>query len=108
MMRKSMILIGMVAGVWGTTLPAQAGPCSADISRLNASMKDQYEPFSWATLFYCPVARGSELRKDALVTASQLRRIAQDVSLATYLDRAGRERDCREALVTAKTLLRLR
>lgn len=102
-----MILFGVIAGLFGA-LPAKAGSCSAEIARLNAAMKEQYEPFSWSTMFYCPVARGSELRKDAIVSASQLRSVAQDVSVAIALDRSGHERDCLEALGSAKRLMRLR
>lgn len=84
-----------------------AGSCASDISRLNAAMKDQYVPFSWSNMFYCAVARGSDLRKDALVTRAQISAIATDVSLALRLDRIGQEQDCKAALVTAKRLLRV-
>lgn len=108
------ILLGLTfcAALLGgvTHLPEHgwAGSCSDDIARLNAAMKDQYEPWSWSNMFYCAVARGSELRKDALVTRTQIRDIATDVSLAMRLDRTGQEQDCKATLINAKRLLRTR
>lgn len=100
---------GVLAALMGALFlshAAQAGSCAEDISRLNEAMKNQYEPWSWSNMFYCAVARGSELRKDALVNRTQIRDIASDVSIAMRLDRIGQEQDCKAKLVTAKRLLK--
>lgn len=100
------IVMALMIGTSLMSEPARAGSCADDISRLNAAMKDQYEPFSWSNMFYCAVARGSELRKDALVSRSQMKAIASDVTWATRLERIGEEQDCKAKLVTAKRLLK--
>ena len=100
------IALGLVVGAGLMAGPAFAGSCAEDISRLNTAMKDQYEPFSWSNMFYCAVARGSELRKDALVSHTQMKAIASDVSWAMRLERIGDEQDCKAKLVTAKRLLK--
>lgn len=100
------IVMALMIGTSLMTEPAKAGSCAEDISRLNAAMKDQYEPFSWSNMFYCAVARGSELRKDALVSRTQMKAIASDVTWATRLEHIGEEQDCKAKLVTAKRLLK--
>ena len=89
-------------------IPARASQCADDLSAVDKGLKSQYGgDGSWWMWFACPVDMGSRLKKNAIVTADQIKSISSMRNIA-YLQMArGDEFMCVQTLVPAKKLLRL-
>lgn len=100
----------MLALVLALALPiaARASQCANDLSAVDKGLKSQYGgDGSWWMWFACPVDMGSRLKKNAIVTAEQIKSISSMRNVA-YLQMArGDESMCVHTLVPAKKLLRL-
>jgi len=84
------------------------GGCQADITAVDNKIRKQYgEDTTWWNFFGCPVSLGGELRKDSIVTKSQIKEISSQRNFAYMLLRRGHDKQCVNELKTAKRMLRL-
>lgn len=101
----SSLLIGLLSSV---AAPAWAGLCEADMSAVDNKIRKQYgEDLTWWNILGCPVCLGSELRKDAIVTKSQIKEISFHRNIAYVQLTRGNDRQCVDALKIPKKMLRL-
>ena len=101
----SSLLMGLLSSV---TASAWAGRCEADMSAVDNKLRKQYgEDLTWWNILGCPVCLGSELRKDAIVTKSQIKEISFHRNIAYVQLTRGNDQQCVEALKTPKRMLRL-
>jgi hypothetical protein len=88
--------------------PAWAGRCEADMSAVDNKIRKQYgEDLTWWNILGCPVCLGSELRKDAIVTKSQIKEISFHRNIAYVQLTRGNDQQCMDALKIPKRMLRL-
>lgn len=101
----SSLLIGLLSSL---VTPAWAGRCEADMSAIDSKLRKQYgEDLTWWNILGCPVCLGSELRKDAIVTKSQIKEISFHRNIAYKQLTRGNDQQCVDALKTPKRLLRI-
>ena len=101
----SFVLIGVLSGI---SAPAWAGRCEADMSAVDNKLRKQYgEDLTWWTILGCPVCLGGELRKDAIVTKSQIKEISFHRNIAYVQLTRGNDQQCVDALKTPKRMLRI-
>ncbi len=87
---------------------ASASQCKKDLAAVDSGIKDQYGGYdSWWDYFKCPVCLGGDLRKDAIVSKSQIREISSMRNIAYLQMSRGDERMCLDTLRTPKRMLRL-
>ena len=99
------LLIGLLSSV---AAPARAGRCEADMSAVDNKIRKQYgEDLTWWTILGCPVCLGGELRKDAIVTKSQIKEISFHRNIAYVQLTRGNDQQCVDALKIPKRLLRI-
>lgn len=86
----------------------QAMPCAQEIAKVDSALKKQYAPdITLWNLFGCQICLGSELRKDAVVTKSQVREISFWRNVA-YLHASRKDEvTCLDSLKIPKKLLRM-
>lgn len=101
----SFLWIGFLSSV---VAPAWAGRCEADMSAVDKKIRKQYgEDLTWWNILGCPVCLGSELRKDAIVTKSQIKEISFHRNIAYVQLTRGNDQQCVDALKVPKKLLRI-
>lgn len=99
------VLIGLL---FSMAAPAWAGRCEVDMSAVDQKIRKQYgEDLTWRTILGCPVCLGGELRKDAIVTKSQIKEISFHRNIAYVQLTRGHDQQCVDALKIPKRLLRL-
>ena len=87
---------------------SSASQCKKDLAAVDSGIKDQYGGYdSWRDYFKCPVCLGGDLRKDAIVSKSQIREISSMRNIAYLQMSRGDERMCVDTLRTPKRMLRL-
>lgn len=95
------LLLGIAGPVW-------AGRCQTDMSAVDNKLRKQYgEDLTWWNFLACPVCVGSELRKDAIVTKSQIKEISFHRNIAYTQMTRGHDQQCVDALKIPKRMLRI-
>lgn len=101
----SLLLMGLLSSV---ATSAWAGRCEADMSAVDTKIRKQYgEDLTWWNILGCPVCLGSELRKDAIVTKSQIKEISFHRNIAYLQLTRGNDQQCVDALKIPKRMLRI-
>jgi hypothetical protein len=99
------LLVGLLSSM---AAPAWAGRCEVDMSAVDKKIRKQYgEDLTWWTILGCPVCLGGELRKDAIVTKSQIKEISFHRNIAYVQLTRGNDQQCVDALKIPKRLLRI-
>lgn len=108
-LRKNFVVSFLFFGLLSiVATPALAGRCEADMSAIDSKLRKQYgEDLTWWNILGCPVCLGSELRKDAIVTKSQIKEISFHRNIAYMQLTRGNDQQCVDALKTPKRLLRI-
>jgi hypothetical protein len=109
LIRKYFSFFSLACLLLGAASPAWAAGCQSDISAVDAKIRAQYggDYSKWWTWLSCPVCLGSELKKDAIVTKTQIKEISSYRNIAYMQLRRGNERQCLAEVKNAKRMLKL-